>query len=143
MYIWGTAMRLIEFASDAQAQLDLLRKIYDCTFSAITAQGKAKAAQVAVKKHRAVAKPKVKPNQFIKKPAAPIRPIAPMPTAPKPAARTQPVNQATPQTVSQAKPAPQLAKLPNSLKPLPTSVLNPINNKLPTPNDLAKNQSAP
>jgi len=53
-------MRLIEFASDAQAQLDLLRKIYDSTFSAITAQDKAKAAQVAAKKHRTAAKPKVK-----------------------------------------------------------------------------------
>lgn len=42
----------------------------------------------------------------------PIKPIAPIPA-------TQPVQS-----------APQQAKLPNSLKPLPTSVLNPINNNL-------------
>ena len=128
-------MRLVEFASDAQAQLDLLRKIYDCTFSAIAAQGKAKAAQSNTKKMHMVAKPKVKPTQFVKKSAAPIAPIAPLSTVP--------VHKAPmPIAVSQAKSAPQAAKLPNSLKPLPTSVLNPINDKLPTPNDLAKNQSA-
>lgn len=123
-------MRLVEFASDAQAQLDLLRKIYDCTFSAIAAQGKAKAAQAAAKKHRTNARPKIKPNQFVKKPVAPIKPIAPMPTVPQ----VQPA--------SQPKPIPQQVKLPNSLKPLPTSVLNPINGKLPSPDDLAKNQTA-
>ena len=42
---------------------------------------------------------------------------------------------------SRPKPVPQQTKLPNSLKPLPTSVLNPIDNNLPTPNNLAKNQS--
>jgi len=119
---------LNEFASDAQAQLDLLRKIYDCTFSAIAAQGKAKEAQSAAKKHRTTAGLKVKPNHFVKKPAAPIAPIAPLPTMPV--------------AVRQAKPAPQAAKLPNSLKPLPTSVLNPINSNLPTPSNLAKNQFA-
>lgn len=124
-------MRLIEFASDAQAQLDLLRKIYDCTFSAIAAQGKAKASQAAAKKHPTVVRPKIKPTQLVKKPVAPIKPIT---------AVTQ--VQATPALKPQNQPAPQQAKLPNSLKPLPTSVLNPINNNLPTPNDLTKNQSA-
>ena len=131
-------MRLIEFASDAQAQLDLLRKIYDCTFSAITAQGKAKAAQSAVKRHGTTARPKIKPNQFVKKPALPIKPIAPIPTT-RP---VQAIHQPKSQPATLAKPAPQQAKLPNSLKPLPTSVLNPINNNPSTPNNLAKNQSA-
>jgi len=128
-------MRLIEFASDAQAQLDLLRKIYDCTFSAIAAQGKAKEAQSAAKKHHTTAGPKVKPNHFVKKPAAPIAPIAQLPAI-------SPQKAPIPVAAPQVKPASQAAKLPSSLKPLPTSVLNPINSKLPTPNDLDKNQPA-
>ncbi|MCC6068332.1 hypothetical protein LHV13_03960 [Ferrovum sp. PN-J185] len=86
-------------------------------------QGKAKAAQAAAKKHQTTVRPKIKPTQFVKKPIAPIKPIPAVAKA-------------------QTTPAPQQAKLPNSLKPLPTSVLNPINGNLPTPNDLDKNQSA-
>lgn len=115
----------------------MLRKIYDCTFSAIVAQGRAKAEQAAAKKHRTAAKPKVKPNQFVKKPATPIKPIAPIAATPAP----QPVP-VVPLPKPQAKPVPRQVKMPNSLKPLPSSVLNHINDELPTPNDVTKNLAA-
>lgn len=123
-------MRLHEF-TDPKDQLQLLRLIMDNTWSAISQEAKSKAAQQAANKSRVAIKPKVKANHFIKKPPAlpaPIAPIKPLPTA-RPVAPVAPAQATKP--APQRNPPPQSAKMPNSLKPLPTSVLSPISPENP------------
>ena len=123
-------MRLHEF-TDPKDQLQLLRLIMDNTWSAISQEAKSKAAQQAANKSRAAIKPKLKANHFVKKPPqppAPIAPIQPLPIA-RPAAPAVPAPPKKP--VPQRNPPPQNVKMPNSLKPLPTSVLSPISPENP------------
>jgi hypothetical protein len=118
--------------TNAQDQLALLRTIMDNTWSAIRQQADAQTRQQATQTVRP--KPKLS-----KLPKAPKR--APMAPSPKPLPKTKPAP-LTPQQIkaqqqkSQQDFANQVQKtiakkqastLPNSLKPLPTNVISPIN----------------
>lgn len=156
-------MRLHEFIDDDEWKR-LQQLIYISVWQALSSYRQQRVAQY-IPKHLAV-KPKPQVAKKVRALAArntkrPPQTVAPKPLPkplpkPKPTLKPrvngspayQPVNAPTPlpavtkSVAARVQPIPQLAKPPNSLKPLPTSVLNPINNKLPTPNDLAKNQSA-
>jgi hypothetical protein len=148
-------MRLQEFISQEEWQ-QLEQMVFNATWKALTMYQQQRAAQQAVI-HKPAAKPvaRLKPSvaKRVKslpkrhKPvpyAAPPKPLpkpVPQPqarpavtTAYRPVKTTKPLPPPTRATVASSrplppppKPIPKNTKLPNSLKPLPTSVYSPIN----------------